>query len=77
MILAGIGFLLGLLCGCLAGWLRSRAVSRLALRMAEARAAAATGENNALRSELERRKHEIGELHRAIRDAEMALTGPS
>lgn len=72
MILAGIGLLLGLLCGCLAGWLRGRAVSDLALRGAEARAAAANGENNALRSELERRKLEIAELHHAIRDAEIA-----
>ena len=72
MILTGIGFLLGLLCGCLAGWLWGRAASDLALRGAEARVAAANGENNALRSELERRKHEIGELHHAIRDAEMA-----
>jgi len=72
MMEVGIGFLIGLLCGCLAGWLRGRAGSDLALRGAEARAAATAGENNALRTELERRKHEIGELHQAIREAEMA-----
>jgi DNA recombination protein RmuC len=71
MILAAIGFLVGALCGCLAGWLRGRARSDAILRAAEARAAAASGENNTLRSELERRKHEIGELHRAVREAEM------
>jgi DNA recombination protein RmuC len=72
MILVGVGFLVGLLFGCLAGWLRGRAGSDLALRGAETRAAAATGENNALRSELERHKHEVGELHYALRNAEMA-----
>ena len=72
MILAGVGFLLGVLCGCWAGWLRGRAGSDLALRETEAHAAAAKGENNALRSELERCKQEIAELHHALRDAEMA-----
>jgi DNA recombination protein RmuC len=72
MMVAASGFLLGLLCGCLAGWLRGCASCARALRGAESRAAAAAGENNALHSELERGKHEIGELHHAIRDAEMA-----
>jgi DNA recombination protein RmuC len=72
MVLAGIGLALGLLCGYLAGWLRGQAVSVLALRGAEARAAAAAGENSALCSELERRKQETAELQHAIRNAEMA-----
>jgi DNA recombination protein RmuC len=72
MILAGLGGLLGLLCGCWAGWLWGRAGANRALRTAEARAATASGENNALRSELERCKDEISELHHVLRDAEMA-----
>jgi DNA recombination protein RmuC len=72
MMLAGVGFLVGLMCGCLAGWVLSRVGSEPAVRTAEARAAEASGENNALRSELERRKDEIGELHHAVRNAEMA-----
>jgi len=72
MILAGVGFLLGLLCGSLVGWMRGCAASDRVLREAEARAAAGSGENNALRAELERCKHESAELYRALRDAEMA-----
>jgi DNA recombination protein RmuC len=71
MIVVGLGFLVGLACGCLGGWLLYGAICGRALRTAEAGAAAASGENNALRSELERRKDEMGELHRALRDAEM------
>ena len=72
MILAAVGLMVGLLCGCLAGWVLSRAGLERAFRAAEACAAAASGENNALLSELERRKNEIGELRRALREAEMA-----
>jgi DNA recombination protein RmuC len=72
MIFAVVGLLVGLLCGWAAGWLRGRSGSELALRSAETRAAVASGENNALRSELERRKDEIGELHQALHAAEMA-----
>ncbi|MBV8771812.1 MAG: DNA recombination protein RmuC [Deltaproteobacteria bacterium] len=72
MIILGIGFLVGLVCGCLAGWLLNGARSGRALGTAEARAAEASGENSALRSELEQRRDEIGELHHALRDAEMA-----
>jgi len=72
MIILGIGFLVGLVCGCLAGWLLNGARSGRALGTAEARAAEAFGENSALRSELEQRRDEIGELHHALRDAEMA-----
>lgn len=72
MIILGIGFLVGLVCGCLGGWLLNGASSGRALRTAEARAAEASGGNSALRSELEQRKDEIGALHHALRDAEMA-----
>ena len=72
MTVAGIGFLVGLLCGGLAGWLLGRAVCSRALHGAETRAASAAGANSALHSELERDKHEIAELHQAIRNAEMA-----
>jgi len=71
MILAAVGLTVGLLCGCWAGWVLRRTGSDRAFRAAEACAAAAAGENNALLSELERRNNEIGELHRALRQAEM------
>jgi DNA recombination protein RmuC len=72
MILAGVGLLVGLVCGCLAGWVLSRAGSDRALRAAEARAAAASGENTALHSELERSKDAVEGLHHALRDSGMA-----
>jgi DNA recombination protein RmuC len=72
MVLAGVGFLVGVLCGWVVGWLRGRLGSDRALRASEARMAAAAGENNALRSELDRSKDEIGELRRLLREAEMA-----
>jgi DNA recombination protein RmuC len=72
MILAAVGFMAVLLCGWLAGWLFGRAGSDNALRAAEARSAAAAGENNVLRSELKRGEDEIRQLHHALRDAEMA-----
>ncbi len=72
MLFAGVSLLVGLVCGCLVAWLLSYAGSNRGLRAAEATAATASGENNALRAELERRKDEISNLHRALRDAEMA-----
>ncbi|HJU10383.1 MAG TPA: DNA recombination protein RmuC [Candidatus Binataceae bacterium] len=70
--MAGFALLLGLLAGYLAGWMLSRKGLDRALRDSEAHAAAVSGENSALRSELERRNTENVELRRAIRDAEIA-----
>jgi DNA recombination protein RmuC len=72
MIFAAFGFIAGLLCGCVGGWLWNRASSDRALYQAKAQAAAAAAENNALRSELEQHKHEIAEMRRTLRIAEMA-----
>jgi DNA recombination protein RmuC len=66
------GVLMALLGGWLAGWAWIRSTSDRALRAAEARSAAVSGENGALRSELELRKHEAAELQRGLREAEMA-----
>jgi DNA recombination protein RmuC len=72
MVWVVVGILLGLLTGCLAGWWRGRGSSNTALREAEGRAAAGAGENSALRTELEHRTREIGELHQAVREAQVA-----
>jgi DNA recombination protein RmuC len=72
MIIFAVGFLVGLIGGCLVGWLLTGTGADRASRAAESRTATVLGENGALRSELERRKDEIGELQRALRHAEMA-----
>jgi DNA recombination protein RmuC len=71
MIVVAIGLIVGLVCGSLTGWLLGRTASDHSLRAAEARAAAVLGENNALRSELELRKEELGQVHRSLREAEV------
>jgi DNA recombination protein RmuC len=72
MELIGAGLLLGLLCGWVAGWLWSRGASARGAHEAEARAVEARGQNHALQAELELRKREATEVHRLLRDAEMA-----
>jgi DNA recombination protein RmuC len=72
MELLGVGLLMGLLCGGLVAWLWTRLASERIVRETEARAAAASGECNSIRSELELHKRQIVQLQRELRDTELA-----